>query len=620
MPRPFPFPINIGNDICRISRIREILGHQTGVGHGRRFVDRIFTEDEKRQLQVPPFPDLLTQLSRWDELVRQRKALDLRTSEVLAARKKKKQPSVLEAAEQAALDRDASIAQHLARQLAKVEKTASAGLDRYAEFVAGRFAAKEATIKAYQSPQRKLTYRDVAILKQDRRPDGRLQGPMALVKKEDSKGWDDAQVVKISISHDSEYATAVCLACPEYEEKAEEAPPATTSAPASAPPLPPLPTSRYEQAPRSWVAQKNQMVMEVWNVLKSNAIQDMKADQARAMLLLLKKQAEAIDKRLNDLSVPRQPREFMATEEEIDVQARKEVLRAIRHSVARLYPGRYVFTAEPGKPFPPKDAVIFVGNLSSHVEERHLLFVFHGLSPFVKAMVARNPNGTSRKWGSVVMASDTDAKRAIRLVNGWPIHGHAIKCGISKLSPRMRERFLKEVAYESQENPLLDGFVGDGPFTTNAQSLLAAAESELLDPAERTRSEVGEDYETYQKRYARYRPGIYEQNLRAQGGPGREPSSADADELQDEDVEHEQTGGLSDSSFHTQARDLLEADAEEEGESGRVAYGETQDPSDPSFHTNARDLLQAEAEEQDARTETAAAPDVHDPSGKDGRD
>ena len=45
MPRPFPFPFNIGTDICSISRVYEIL---KGI-NGRRFVRRVLIERERHE-------------------------------------------------------------------------------------------------------------------------------------------------------------------------------------------------------------------------------------------------------------------------------------------------------------------------------------------------------------------------------------------------------------------------------------------------------------------------------------------------------------------------------------------------------------------------------------------
>jgi holo-[acyl-carrier protein] synthase len=42
-PKPFPFPITVGTDICQISRIFRVLAS----ARGSRFVDRILTPSER---------------------------------------------------------------------------------------------------------------------------------------------------------------------------------------------------------------------------------------------------------------------------------------------------------------------------------------------------------------------------------------------------------------------------------------------------------------------------------------------------------------------------------------------------------------------------------------------
>ncbi|KAF4631182.1 hypothetical protein G7Y89_g6950 [Cudoniella acicularis] len=78
------------------------------------------------------------------------------------------------------------------------------------QFLAGRFAAKEAIIKAHHS--RRLTYQDINIYKQTKSENGMSRAPLALIRIEGSSGWEDAQCVPISISHDGDYATATCIA------------------------------------------------------------------------------------------------------------------------------------------------------------------------------------------------------------------------------------------------------------------------------------------------------------------------------------------------------------------------------------------------------------------------
>ena len=73
-----------------------------------------------------------------------------------------------------------------------------------------RFAAKEAAIKAHHN--RKLTYHSIAIHRPPNTdPEKGSQPPIAVILPETGE-WEEGQEVKISISHDADYATAVCMA------------------------------------------------------------------------------------------------------------------------------------------------------------------------------------------------------------------------------------------------------------------------------------------------------------------------------------------------------------------------------------------------------------------------
>lgn len=67
-----------------------------------------------------------------------------------------------------------------------------------------RFAAKEAAIKAH--PHQALTWHDITITTQASAHPGRKGAPVAVVR-----GEEEDREALISISHDGEYATAVCL-------------------------------------------------------------------------------------------------------------------------------------------------------------------------------------------------------------------------------------------------------------------------------------------------------------------------------------------------------------------------------------------------------------------------
>ncbi|EMR87749.1 putative holo-acyl-carrier-protein synthase protein [Botrytis cinerea BcDW1] len=76
-----------------------------------------------------------------------------------------------------------------------------------ARFVAGRFAAKEAAKKAFS--KRKLNFHDITI-DSPSLDNLRSRAPVTLIKS--ITGHED-QIVPMSISHDGDYATAVCMSC-----------------------------------------------------------------------------------------------------------------------------------------------------------------------------------------------------------------------------------------------------------------------------------------------------------------------------------------------------------------------------------------------------------------------
>ncbi|KAA8570833.1 hypothetical protein EYC84_000225 [Monilinia fructicola] len=79
-----------------------------------------------------------------------------------------------------------------------------------ARFIAGRFAAKEAAKKAFS--KRRLGFHDITI-DNPSLDNLRSRAPITLIKS--TKGQED-QIVPMSISHDGDYATAVCMSCEDY--------------------------------------------------------------------------------------------------------------------------------------------------------------------------------------------------------------------------------------------------------------------------------------------------------------------------------------------------------------------------------------------------------------------
>jgi hypothetical protein len=80
-----------------------------------------------------------------------------------------------------------------------------------------RWAAKEAAIKAHTF--RRILMHDITIHGGER--EGRSKAPAMTIK---AKDGGEERVVKISISHDGEYATAVCLVAEELEQPDSDLP------------------------------------------------------------------------------------------------------------------------------------------------------------------------------------------------------------------------------------------------------------------------------------------------------------------------------------------------------------------------------------------------------------
>ena len=90
-------------------------------------------------------------------------------------------------------------------------------VERASKFLAGRWAAKEAVVKACS--WRRLMFDEIMVLKEEggKRIYGVILDEREVMGRyvEEIQGEPAGQVVQLSISHDGEYATAVCLAADE---------------------------------------------------------------------------------------------------------------------------------------------------------------------------------------------------------------------------------------------------------------------------------------------------------------------------------------------------------------------------------------------------------------------
>lgn len=184
--RAFPFPINIGNDICQISRIYAILSGPRAA----RFVNRVLSPEELAvnharinvlgivKAQKPGLQDALHKANETSQLHKQIASND---------------PEVWSCAAFMA-------GRYLAPNIITCPSAYSAPCFR--------FAAKEAAMKAH--PHRRLTFHDVVI---ERRP---VEGPTLgsgppIVRIRSGEGEVEDTSALVTISHDGDYATAVCL-------------------------------------------------------------------------------------------------------------------------------------------------------------------------------------------------------------------------------------------------------------------------------------------------------------------------------------------------------------------------------------------------------------------------
>jgi holo-[acyl-carrier protein] synthase len=187
--RPFPFPsLSIGTDIAHIPRIARHVASQRTLP---RFLRKLFTAREERAFHLR-FP--LRSLESADS------GFESGSGEGEGEQRKRE--------------------------------------DAAARYLAGRWAAKEAVVKACS--WRRLVFDEIQILREEGSESKRVYGVIldrAEVRRAMGRdGWGakdetrgealveevdediPGQIVKISISHDGEYATAVCLAAEETNE------------------------------------------------------------------------------------------------------------------------------------------------------------------------------------------------------------------------------------------------------------------------------------------------------------------------------------------------------------------------------------------------------------------
>ncbi|KAI9896989.1 hypothetical protein N3K66_008011 [Trichothecium roseum] len=175
----FPFPLNVGIDVCAVDRVGAILGGRFGA----RFLRRVLAEEELRR--------------------------DGKEERLRALREKYGGAGAGAGAWPYGGGREGG--KEGDGEGAVARRGAAEEVQAFARHIAGRFAAKEAVIKAHT--YRKLFYSDVVIeSRQALGARGVNKGSLVARIKGggDGRGGDDATAM-VSISHEEHYATAVCL-------------------------------------------------------------------------------------------------------------------------------------------------------------------------------------------------------------------------------------------------------------------------------------------------------------------------------------------------------------------------------------------------------------------------
>jgi holo-[acyl-carrier protein] synthase len=186
--RPFPFPaLSIGTDIAHVPRIARLVASPRTLP---RFLRKVLTSREERDFH-------------------------LRFSSKLQARVGKNTHG-------GAVDwvKSGGVAAEVKAGVGNGDGDHARWVERASKFLAGRWAAKEAVVKACS--WRRLMFDEIMVLKEQggKRVYGVILDERE-VRREDHEGSEDVQaepagqVVQLSISHDGEYATAVCLAADE---------------------------------------------------------------------------------------------------------------------------------------------------------------------------------------------------------------------------------------------------------------------------------------------------------------------------------------------------------------------------------------------------------------------
>jgi RNA recognition motif-containing protein len=311
-----------------------------------------------------------------------------------------------------------------------------------------RYAAKEAAKKAYR--HRDLTWHDIWI-QSGQSVNGRSKAPQALIISENGS-WEDGEIVPMNISHDSDYATAVCLS----HEPGSYVVAGDTSPNAESGNNSRIDTSETVDTEKSqsvWAQERDKTLrmQELSERLRSVKPYGIYDPRARAMEDWLKgkiiwngapRQAAmeldaAMKKQKREEEERKAPRQVAMDLEVTKKKKRREdeIFRKLMYSEDRMEQNeedprfiRRIYTIPNPQQAERAKRTIFVGNIHPETTIDDLQATFAQYSASVKAYLYANTEGELLGTGAIVLETGDEAATACQEKDQSDLHGNVIRC------------------------------------------------------------------------------------------------------------------------------------------------------------------------------------------------
>ncbi|KAK4199431.1 hypothetical protein QBC40DRAFT_82292 [Triangularia verruculosa] len=224
-PIPFPLGLTIGTDICMIPRVYSLISANqgtpivptlgrpfAGLDNVDRFTKKLLTNNERQRLEdLPVYLNAMKIMSYRDGIGQKKYTM------MLAKQKSERKGEIWKLAEWLAgrwAAKEAVIKAHAFRTGTPAGKVTFGGVEIVVEGeaeIGAKNGAEEGTEAEEEYEKRDYIMEPISGLVGGRTEVGRVTGPPVAVVLDDEKTGLRGQVALLSISHDGDYATAVCL-------------------------------------------------------------------------------------------------------------------------------------------------------------------------------------------------------------------------------------------------------------------------------------------------------------------------------------------------------------------------------------------------------------------------